>query len=109
MPTITIDDETIECEAGVTLLRVLPDDAISSPGHITLCEDGICGMCTVDLAGDVTEPTDAERSRLSADALEGTVQQRLACKTAVQGDLEVVTDDGCQRGGCDGDGCTDDG
>lgn len=96
MPTITIDDETIECKEGRTLLGVLPDDVVSSPSHHTLCRDGICGMCTVSLAGDVSEPTVAERTRLSAvgeSEGDGEAQRRLACQTVVRGDLEIVTED----------------
>lgn len=90
MPTITIDDETIECEKGRTLLRVLPDDVVSST-PLTLCGNGICGLCTVELEGEVSEPTEKELTRLSAYAEDGRLERRLACQTEVLGDLEIRT------------------
>lgn len=93
MPTITFDGETIECDRDRSLLRALPRGAISAPGPLTLCQNGTCGMCTVRVRGDIDEPSDLERSRLSErwDDEERTL--RLACQTSVQGDVEVTLPD----------------
>lgn len=93
MPEITVNGETIECKSDRSLLRVLPRGMISAPGPIKLCGNGTCGMCTVDVEGEVDEPSDIERSRLGSQWEDGETTRRLACQTTVQGDVEVTLPD----------------
>ncbi|EMA27337.1 2Fe-2S iron-sulfur cluster-binding protein [Halobiforma nitratireducens] len=110
VPTIRYDGERIESDDGQNLLRALPRDALSSSTPVSLCGNGICGMCTVTVEGETNDPTEAERKRLGAadDGCEGgegnapcdgdgdgdgdgddRQQRRLACQTTVRGDLVV--------------------
>ncbi|APW98632.1 ferredoxin [Halobiforma lacisalsi AJ5] len=110
MPTIRFDGERIECEDGRNLLRALPRGALSSATPVSLCGNGVCGMCAVTVEGETNELTEAERNRLSepcedspceggdgnGDGDETDVdrsRRRLACQTEVHGDLEVTMDE----------------
>lgn len=108
MPTIRFDGERIECEDGRNLLRALPKGALSSATPVSLCGNGVCGMCAVTVEGETNELTKAERNRLSEPCDDGSCggdegdgeetdvdepRRRLACQTEVRGDLEVTTDE----------------
>ncbi|SFC24281.1 2Fe-2S iron-sulfur cluster binding domain-containing protein [Halobiforma haloterrestris] len=98
MPTVYYRGERIECERGANLRDVLLEtglsphngmaDTLNCGGHAT------CGTCAVRLEGDVSEPTAAERRRLSVPPLRGREGLRLACQTEVLGDLEVRKGEG---------------
>lgn len=93
MPTISYEDERIECEAGDELRTVLlaanksPHNGASSTlncrGHAT------CGTCAVEISGRVSEMSADERRRLSFPPHDPDSGLRLACQTRVEGDIEV--------------------
>lgn len=87
MPTISFEDATIDCSEGQPLLRSLPAGATSLDRFSDKCGFGICGKCVVRVDGDVNDPTERERTRLSDDELDADV--RMACQTRVYGDVRV--------------------
>lgn len=94
MPTIRFRGDEIECDRGAVLRDALLDagesphngasEYLNCRGHAT------CGTCAVAVSGDVSEMTDAERSRLSFPPHDEDSGLRLACQTHVQGDVDVV-------------------
>ena len=98
MPTIEFRGREIECERGRVLRDVLLE-ADESPhnGRAALfnCRGhGTCGTCAVAVEGAVSEPTAAERRRLSFPPHDPDSGLRLSCQTRVEGDLEVRKYDG---------------
>jgi len=98
MPTVWFDGTEIECEEGAVLREVLreagtsPHNGLSK--YLNCRGHGACGTCAVEVAGNVSEPTSAERNRLSKPPLGDTENLRLACQTRVQGDVTVFKHDG---------------
>lgn len=98
MPTIEFRGREIECERGRILRDVLLEagesphngraDWLNCRGH------GTCGTCAVAIEGTGSEPTAAERRRLSIPPHDPDAGLRLACQTRVQGDLEIRKYDG---------------
>lgn len=98
MPTVHFDDQTIECPVGanlrVVLLRArLPlytrvARAVHCRGH------GTCGTCAVRVEGAVSEPTLAERRRLSLPPHDPESGLRLACQCNLLGDVTVTKYEG---------------
>lgn len=94
MPTVQFRDRVIECETGDLLREVLLEagasphngfaDTANCRGH------GTCGTCAVDIDGEVSEPTDRERRRLSVRPHDPDSGLRLSCQTRVEGDLTVT-------------------
>lgn len=95
MPTVTIDQQTIECAAGENLRRVLMRagaELYHGPMRAVHCRGlGTCGTCAVKVDGSVSPPTRVERWRLNfpphANGLDRGL--RLACQCRVEGDLTV--------------------
>lgn len=98
MPTVQFRGREIECEAGEKLRDVLlRADESPHNGHANRlnCHGlGTCGTCAVEVSGEVSEPTRRERRRLDFPPHTPADGLRLACQTAVQGNLEVVKHDG---------------
>ncbi|WP_254766077.1 2Fe-2S iron-sulfur cluster-binding protein [Salinilacihabitans rarus] len=94
MPTIRFRGREIDCEEGEILRDALLSagesphngfsDAANCRGRAT------CGTCAVAVAGDVDDPTPAERRRLSLPPHDPDAGLRLACQTRVEGDVEVT-------------------
>lgn len=93
MPTVTVRDQEIECEAGAILRDVLLKadqsphngraDTINCRGH------GSCGTCAVAVTGAVNDRTRRESARLSVPPHDADTDLRLACQTRVHGDVTV--------------------
>ncbi|PSQ42152.1 (2Fe-2S)-binding protein [Halobacteriales archaeon SW_7_68_16] len=94
MPTVRFRGEEIECERGDRLRDVLKragmtphngaSDTLNCRGSAT------CGTCAVRVEGAVSEPSDAERRRLSFYPHDPDDGLRLSCQTAVLDDLTVT-------------------
>ncbi|MGE4606826.1 MAG: 2Fe-2S iron-sulfur cluster-binding protein [Myxococcota bacterium] len=94
MPTIHFAGKTVECPDGANLRSVLlrarlplyhrAERAVHCRGL------GKCGTCAVKIEGEVSEPTVAERTRLSLPPLDRDSGLRLACQCKVLGDLKVT-------------------
>lgn len=78
--------ETIRETKKGTPLTDLLDDA---PFKIKIpCGKGKCGKCKCMVSGDVNEPTDNEKKKLSEEEL--ACGYRLACEVIVEGDVHVM-------------------
>jgi ferredoxin len=94
MPTVRFAGHQMECPEGANLRVVLLRSqlplytrvarAIHCRGH------GTCGTCAVRIEGKVSEPTDAERRRLSLPPHHEDAGLRLACQCSVLGDITVT-------------------
>lgn len=98
MPTVHFRGRELDCEEGMILRDVLLE-AGESPhngtskylncrGHAT------CGTCAVEVDGEVGEPTSDERRRIQMPPHDPNAGLRLACQTAVYGDVSVEKHDG---------------
>ncbi len=94
MPTITFRGQSLPCEPGENLRDVLRKHGLSPHNHVTKLANchglGTCGTCSVQVHGDVSPPSLLERLRLLVPPLTGHAELRLACKTKVVGDVEVI-------------------
>lgn len=95
---ISFSGQTIECESGANLRRVLMDaklplyNGISKMIH---CRGmGTCGTCAVQIEGDVSAPTKVENWRLGFPPHSSGSGLRLACQCKVQGDLKIIKHEG---------------
>ena len=98
MPVVHYDGEAIECERGAILRDVLLEAGLSPHNgvadRINCGGRATCGTCAVRVDGTVSDPTPAERRRLSVPPLRGTEGMRLSCQTEVLDDLEVTKGSG---------------
>ncbi|EMA40907.1 2Fe-2S iron-sulfur cluster-binding protein [Halobiforma nitratireducens] len=98
MPTVQYDGDRIECERGVLLRDALLEAGLTphngTTDRLNCGGRATCGTCAVRVDGDVSDPTAAEKRRLGVPPLRGRKGLRLACQTAVRGDLEVTKGDG---------------
>lgn len=98
MPTVEFRGDRIECEAGAVLRDVLLEAGESphngASGALNCRGHGTCGTCAVAVEGPTSEPTAAERRRLSFPPHDPADGLRLACQTRVEGDLVVTKHDG---------------
>jgi ferredoxin len=93
MPKIYFDGREFECEPDANLRRVLLDagaplyNGVAAAIH---CRGlGTCGTCSVEIDGDVSEPTAVEKWRLGFPPHRSDGGLRLACQCRVLGDLKV--------------------
>ncbi|ELY57467.1 ferredoxin [Natronolimnohabitans innermongolicus JCM 12255] len=98
MPTIDFRGREIECDRGRILRDVLLE-ADESPhngraNYLNCRGHGTCGTCAVAIEGAVSEPTAAERRRLSIPPHDPDSGLRLSCQTRVDGDVVVRKYDG---------------
>lgn len=94
MPVIHYRGSEIECERGDVLRDALIEAGetphngrsrlLNCRGHAT------CGTCAVAVEGEVSDPGDRERRRLSAPPHDADAGLRLACQTRVLGDVTVA-------------------
>ncbi len=94
MPTIRFQDQTLECPEGANLRLVLTRARLplynSAAKAINCRGRGSCGTCAVQVEGPVSEPTEAEKKRLSRRPHDPDAGLRLACQVNVLGDLIVT-------------------
>lgn len=98
MPTIEVEDTTLDCDHG-ELLRDVLLAAGKSPHNgrsqwLNCRGLGTCGTCAVDLEGDIPEPTPREQRRLAFPPHSPECGLRLACQVPVTSDLRVRKYDG---------------
>lgn len=93
MPTVSVRDRRIDCEANAVLRDVLLAAGISphnGGADVFNCGGlGTCGTCAVAVTGATDEPGRRERARLSIPPHDIDSGLRLACRTRVRGDLTV--------------------
>lgn len=94
MPVVDYRGREIECERGEVLRDVLMD-AGETPhngrSRLLNCRGrATCGTCAVEVEGEVSEPGDRERRRLSVPPHDPEAGLRLACQTRVLGDVTVT-------------------
>ena len=93
MPVVRFAGQSVECLAGSNLRMVLLRARLplyNDAARALNCRGrGVCGTCTVLIAGSVSEPTAAERLRLRLPPHDLAAGLRLACQCTVLGDLEV--------------------
>jgi ferredoxin len=93
VPTVRFGDRRIDCEAGATLRDVLLAAACSphngASDRLNCRGLGSCGTCAVAVDGPTNDRTDRERLRLRVPPHDPDDGLRLACQTAVEGDLTV--------------------
>src|SRR6056297_4095120 len=80
------EQETIECEKGDKLLKVLLKNGYDINAYCG--GEGICGKCKVKLKGDIKEPSKVEQKYL--DQKELNKGYRLSCQYEVESDLQVI-------------------
>ena len=82
---VTLNGTACTCPVGATL-----GDLLQGHGHGNMpCGGhGKCGKCRVTVTGAVSPPTEDEKKNLTADELAQGI--RLACRTKVLGDCDVI-------------------
>ena len=98
MPTIQFQSQTVECEVGENLRRVLMRARLPLYNGIAKtihCRGlGTCGTCSVKVEGPVSGMTSVERWRLGFPPHRAGSGLRLACQCSVQGDLVLYKGSG---------------
>jgi ferredoxin len=93
MTKIVFAGETIECDEGANLRRVLLDAKMplynGIAGAIHCRGLGTCGTCAVEIEGPVSEMTTVEKWRLGFPPHRSDAGLRLACQCLVLGDLTI--------------------
>jgi ferredoxin len=96
--TIEFAGETVECLEGSNLRMVLLRAQLplyNGVARAVHCRGfGTCGTCAVRIEGKVSEPTPAEKRRLSLPPHDLANGLRLACQVSVMGDLRVAKCEG---------------
>ena len=94
MPTISFHGQTVECEKGDNLRRVLLKAKLplyNGIGKAIHCRGmGTCGTCSLSIEGDVSEMTAIEKWRLNFPPHKLENGLRLACQCQVLGDLVLT-------------------
>ncbi|MEM8864159.1 MAG: 2Fe-2S iron-sulfur cluster-binding protein [Planctomycetota bacterium] len=100
MPNIQFEGQSIVCEQGANLRRVLLDAGLplyNGPMKVTNCHGfGTCGTCAVKLEGAASPPAARERLRLDLPPHKRGIAKglRLACQCQVEGDVTVTKPNG---------------
>jgi ferredoxin len=98
MPRITVYGQTITCDQGANLRRVLLKHDISvynGGSKLINCRGiGSCGTCAVAIVGEVSDINCREKVRLSLPPHADDKNLRLACQVQVLGDIQVTKYDG---------------
>ncbi|TVR12080.1 MAG: (2Fe-2S)-binding protein [Phormidium sp. GEM2.Bin31] len=98
MPTVFAAGQTIECDRGANLRRVLLRQGIAlynGKASLINCRGiGSCGTCAVAVEGEVSDANWRDRTRRSLPPHDGQRSLRLACQTQVLGDVRVTKFDG---------------
>ena len=94
MPKIHFDEQSVTCEVGENLRRVLLNanlplyNGVASAIH---CRGmGTCGTCAVKIDGDVSPMTKVEKWRLGFPPHRREDNLRLACQCSVLGELKIT-------------------
>jgi ferredoxin len=94
MPTVRFAGKSVECLEGANLRSVLVRARLplyNGAAQAIHCRGlGTCGTCAVQIDGEVSEPSPAERRRMALPPHKGNERLRLACQVTVLGDLEVT-------------------
>ena len=94
MPTVKVLGQTIQCELGANLRRVLLNHNIplyNGKAKIINCRGiGSCGTCAIAIEGKVSNPNWKDRTRRSLPPHSSQRDLRLACQTQVLGDIKVI-------------------
>ena len=98
MPKIIFNDQTITCEAGENLRKVLMKNnapLYNGKANIINCMGfGSCGTCAVEIEGELSAKNWKENARLSFPPHKKESNRRLACQVTVESDLVVKKYDG---------------
>ena len=98
MPTVTFNNQSITCESGENLRKVLlKNDAplYNGKANIINCMGiGSCGTCAVEIEGDLPEYNWKEKARLSFPPHKLDQKRRLACQITIEKDLVLKKYDG---------------
>ena len=98
LPTIQFSGQTVECLEGSNLRTVLLRARLplyNGVARAVHCRGfGTCGTCAVRIEGAISEPTPAEKRRLSLPPHDLAAGLRLACQVTVLGDLNVTKYEG---------------
>lgn len=97
MPTIQFDGQSIKCEKGANLRRVLMNAGLplynGAAKYIHCRGFGTCGTCAIEIEGETSPTTAVENWRLNFPPHRGKNNRdklRLACQCQVQGDLKIT-------------------
>ncbi len=94
MPTVHFAGKSVECPKGANLRIVLLRAQLPLYHNVARalhCRGfGKCGTCAVRIEGPISEPTPAERRRLSLRPHSQESGLRLACQCNVLGDIKVT-------------------
>ena len=98
MPSIHFANQTIECDEGDNLRRVLLKHRLPLYNELAPyihCRGlGTCGTCAVHIEGQVSEKTSVENWRLSFPPHNSESGLRLACQCKVLGNLKITKYEG---------------
>ena len=94
MPVVVFRGRSVECLHGANLRLVLLRARLPLYNDVARALNcrgrGVCGTCTVRIAGPVSEPTEAERRRVGLPPHQSDTGLRLACQCNVLGDVVVT-------------------
>lgn len=94
MPRVAAQGKIMECDRGSNLRHVLIENGVelyNGKAKIINCMGiGTCGTCAVAVTGDVSEANWKDKARRSLPPHSPTANRRLACQTAVLGDVCVT-------------------
>ncbi|WP_024545348.1 2Fe-2S iron-sulfur cluster-binding protein [Picosynechococcus sp. NKBG15041c] len=98
MPTITYGNQTITCNQGDNLRKVLLANKVAlyngNAKTINCHGFGSCGTCAVEIDGSISSQSWKEKTRLSLPPHNPDKKRRLACQVSVEGDITVKKYDG---------------
>ena len=98
MPIIQFQGQTITCDRGANLRRVLLENKLNlyngNAKYINCRGIGTCGTCAVEIRGQVSAVTWQDKARRSFPPHDPHKNRRLACQTKVLGDIQVIKYDG---------------
>lgn len=93
MPKVNFNNNSIDCEIGGNLRKVLLASKLplynGIAGAIHCRGLGTCGTCAVKIEGEVSEMTAIEKWRLGFPPHNHSNELRLACQCFVKGDLQL--------------------
>ncbi|MFH7028457.1 MAG: 2Fe-2S iron-sulfur cluster-binding protein [Heteroscytonema crispum UTEX LB 1556] len=98
MPKVLAQGQTIECNRGANLRKILLQNGIdlyNGGAKVINCRGiGSCGTCAVQIEGEVSPVNWRDKTRRSLPPHSPTSNLRLACQTEVWRDVKVTKFDG---------------
>jgi len=95
---IHFKEDIVECQNGDNLLEVMQRENLevyNGRAKLFNCRGlGTCGTCAVRILGKVSAPTEMEKVRLNLPPHTPESGLRLACQCKVEGDIEVIKQQG---------------